>query len=128
VFAAMAEKYPNLYGDNSAFNIPTRRLTSGHLDRCITGSLAGRILHGSDAPVPVLAHGAYLRGHVSRRAFKLSRKEVNPLERDYLLKRAMGFPDESFTRAADVLKMNTIQRPVSAKKPTEPQFKSTAAR
>ena len=34
----------------------------------------------------------FCRGLISRRAFGESRRESNPLERDYQLKRAMGFP------------------------------------
>jgi hypothetical protein len=105
VFAALAEKFPNLYGDNSAFNVPNGRLRGGHLDQCLSAPLAGRILHGSDAPVPVLGHEAYLRGFISRRAFRHSRLESNPIERDYQLKRAMGFPEESFTQAAHLLRL-----------------------
>ena len=99
------EKSPNLYGDNSAFNVPNRRIRSHHLARCLDETHRGRIVHGSDTPVPVLGHGAYVRGHVSRRAFKLSRAETNPLERDYQLKRALGFPEESFTRASQLVRL-----------------------
>lgn len=105
VFADLAERFPNLYGDNSAFNLPNRRLRRRHLDRCLAEPLASRILHGSDAPVPVYGFAPYLRGYVSRRALDLSRREVNPLERDCLIKRAMGFSDETFTRAAGLLRL-----------------------
>jgi len=55
--------------------------------------------------VPVYGFAPYLRGYVSRRALDLSRREVNPLERDCLIKRAMGFSDETFTRAAGLLRL-----------------------
>lgn len=105
IFINLLARFPHLYGDNSAFNVPTRRVRTSHLNQCQTASHRGRILHGSDAPVPVLGHSAYVRGHISRRAFKQSRQETNPLERDYQLKRALGFPEESFTRAAELLRL-----------------------
>lgn len=107
LFADLAERHPNLYGDNSAFNVPVRRLTRHHLDRLLSAPLAGKILHGSDAPVPVMGHAMFLRGHISRRALAQSRREPNPLERDVFLKRAMGFSAETFTRAARLLRRVT---------------------
>lgn len=112
-FLALMARFPNLYGDNSAFNVPNRRLRSSHLDQCLDPAHRGRILHGSDAPVPVFGHAAWLRGHISRRAFHLSRQEPNPLERDYRLKRAMGFPEESFTRAAEILRLRPTPNPAT---------------
>jgi len=105
-FIGMLARYPQLYGDNSAFNVPTRRFSNRQLTACLEAAAAGRILHGSDAPVPVFGHSAYWRGQISRRAFRLSRRERNPLERDYQLKRAMGFPEVSFTAAAGLLRRN----------------------
>jgi hypothetical protein len=43
----------------------------------------------------------------------MSIREQNPLERDYQLKRAMGFPEESFTRAADILRLRPSTQPLS---------------
>jgi hypothetical protein len=105
VFVELLGRFPNLYGDNSAFNVPNGRLRRNTLGRCLEASLAGRILHGSDTPVPVLGHEPFIRGHLSRRAFRSSLSEPNPLERDYRLKRAMGFPEESFTRAAELIRL-----------------------
>ena len=105
VFVELLKRFPNLFGDNAAFNVPNRRLRRETLACCLDPHFAGRILHGSDAPVPVLAHGTILRGYISRRAFWSSLKEANPLERDYQLKRAMGFPEESFTRAAGLIRL-----------------------
>ncbi len=104
-FIELLGRFPNLYGDNSAFNVPNGRLRGKPLGRCLDSSLAGRILHGSDTPVPVFGHGSFFRGFVSRRAFWSSLSEPNPLERDYRLKRAMGFPEESFTRAAALIRL-----------------------
>jgi predicted TIM-barrel fold metal-dependent hydrolase len=105
IFAGLVGRFPNLYGDNSAFNAPNGRLASKHVERCLAAPLLGRVLHGSDAPVTVSGLEPFLRGYVSRRAYRLSRAESNPLERDYQLKRAMGFPEESFTRAARLLRL-----------------------
>ncbi len=108
VFAEMVEKHPNLYGDNSAFSVPNGRIRGKHVERCLQEPLRGRVLHGSDSPVPVMAHEALWRGQISRRAFRDSLREKNPLERDYQLKRAMGFPEESFTRAAELLRIPAL--------------------
>ncbi len=105
VFEGLVGKFPALYGDNSAFATPNGRLNGRHLERCLAEPLFGRILHGSDTPVPVLGHEALFRGQVSRRAFRSSLREGNPIERDCQLKRAMGFPEESFTRAAGLLRL-----------------------
>jgi hypothetical protein len=113
VFADLAARFPNLYGDNSAFNVPNRRLRRRHLDRCLSGPLAERILHGSDAPVPIFGITPLLRGYISRRAHDLGRQEKNPLERDCLIKRAMGFSEETFTRAASLLRLRPAQAGVS---------------
>jgi predicted TIM-barrel fold metal-dependent hydrolase len=109
-FFDLLSEYPTLYGDNSAFNVPTRRLNTSELVTCVAFARQGRILHGSDAPVPVMGHHAWLRGQISRRAFQLSRRESNPLERDVTLKRAAGWPERCFTEAATILRL--VNRPV----------------
>jgi predicted TIM-barrel fold metal-dependent hydrolase len=101
-FERMLGQYPNLYGDNSAFCVPNLRLRPRVLEGCLRRP--GRILHGSDVPVPVMAHELLARGFVSRRAFDESRRTDNPFQRDYELKRALGFPEESFTTAARLLR------------------------
>ena len=92
VLLAMMRRYPNLYGDISAFNIPSR---SKHFRQCLAME---RILHGSDYPVPVLGHWAWMRGLVDWATFRRWERCPNILERDYQLKRAIGFPDAVFTR------------------------------
>jgi hypothetical protein len=62
------------------------------------------MLHGSDFPVPVHGHFAWLRGQVDWASFRRWEKCSNILERDYQLKRAMGFPAEVFTRVARLLR------------------------
>ena len=59
--------------------------------------LANRILHGSDFPVPVLAHWALLQKFIGWRDFIRCQRISNLLERDYQLKKAIGFGSESFS-------------------------------
>src|SRR4029434_1328097 len=67
VFAEMTTKYPNLYGDNSAFNVPVRGRCVPH---CLREPLASRIVHGSDLPVPVHGHFAWAKGYVDWQTFR----------------------------------------------------------
>ena len=105
VFTEMMTRYPNLYGDNSAFNVPIR---GRHVRECLREPLAGRILHGSDFPVPVYGCWAWMQRYVDWETFRKWDRQSNVLERDYQLKRAMGFPNESFTGVEKLL------RPVQA--------------
>ncbi|HSP45830.1 MAG TPA: amidohydrolase family protein [Chthoniobacterales bacterium] len=66
--------------------------------------IAPRILHGSDFPVPVLGHRLWLQGWIDRATFRRCQRIHNPLERDWQLKRALGFSDEIATRAAGLLR------------------------
>ena len=95
VFAAMTREWPNLYGDNSAFNVPIR---GKYVRECLAEPLAGRILHGSDFPVPIFGHFAWAKGFIPWDRYRACQRIRNPLERDYQLKRAMGFSTETFTR------------------------------
>ena len=103
-FAAMTRRHPRLYGDLSALNIPFR---SKHLRACLREPLVHRLVHGSDFPVPVMGHWAWMRGLVDWETFRRLEREPNPLERDYQLKRAMGFPVETFTRIWQLLRQPT---------------------
>ena len=100
VFAEMVRRFPNLYGDNSAFNVPIR---GRHVKECLIQPLADRILHGSDFPVPVHGHFAWIKGYVGWEAFRRWERHPNVLERDYQLKRAMGFSDAAATRIWSLL-------------------------
>jgi len=101
IFAEMTRRYPNLYGDTSAFNVPIR---GRHVPECLREPLATRMVHGSDFPVPVHGHFAWLRGYVGWKAFWRAQNNSNILERDYQLKVAMGFVPESFTRIRKLLR------------------------
>lgn len=100
-FVEMTRRYPKLYGDNSAFNTPFR---GKHIPECLQQPLAERIVHGSDFPVPVFGKWARMRGFISQEDYEKWGKHPNLLERDYQLKRAMGFSAESFTRIATLLR------------------------
>jgi uncharacterized protein len=108
IFAGMTRRYPNLYGDNSAFNVPFR---GRHTPKCRQPPLVDRIVHGSDYPVPIHGHWSWLRGFVNWKTFRRWEKHNNPLERDYQLKRAMGFPPETFTRIQHLLRHAAHPKP-----------------
>jgi uncharacterized protein len=101
-FAEMTRRFPNLYGDLSAFNVPIR---GRHTPDCLRQPLLSRLVHGSDYPVPVHGHWAWLLGHVNWQAFRRWERQDNILERDYQLKRSMGFPPETFTRIWKLLRL-----------------------
>lgn len=101
VFAEMTRRFPNLYGDTSAFNVPIR---GRHIPECLREPLARRMVHGSDYPVPVHGHFAWLKGFVDWKAFRKWEKHPNILERDYQLKLAMGFAPEVFTRIHSLMR------------------------
>lgn len=100
IFADMTRRYPNLYGDISAFNVPIRGSVA---PRCLESPLRERMIHGSDYPVPVFGHWAWMQGFVNWEAFRKWERQPNVLERDYQLKRAMGFPEATFTRLEGLL-------------------------
>jgi hypothetical protein len=102
VFAEMTRRYPNLYGDTSAFNVPIR---GRHVRECLQAPLVDRMLHGSDFPVPVHGHFAWFKGYVDWKTFRRWERYDNILERDYQLKLAAGFPPQTFTRIWSLLRL-----------------------
>ncbi|MEY2410096.1 MAG: uncharacterized protein QOF48_2766 [Verrucomicrobiota bacterium] len=107
VFVEMTRRFPKLYGDTSALLTLNR---CGHLRDCLSDGLVQRMVHGSDVPVPVLAHRAWLKGCFDWRTFRRWQKNPNILERDYQLKRATGFPEEVFTRIRSLLRPRARSR------------------
>jgi uncharacterized protein len=101
-WVAMLREFPNLYGDVSALVAVNR---SRHLRDCLHDEIAARILHGSDFPVPVLGHRMWLQRWIDWQSFRHCQGIRNPLERDWQFKRALGFPEETATRAASVLRL-----------------------
>jgi hypothetical protein len=102
IFEGMTRRFANLYGDNSAFTVPIR---GRHVPECVREPLVDRIIHGSDFPVPIYGHFPWLRGFLDWKTFRRWQCETNVLERDYQFKRAMGFPQETFTRLWDLLRL-----------------------
>lgn len=101
-WVAMLREFPNLYGDNSALVSLNR---CARLEDCLRPEIEPRLLHGSDFPVPVLGHRLWLNGSLNRPSFRRIQKIGNPLERDLQFKKALGFSDEVFTRAAELLRL-----------------------
>ena len=101
-FEKMLDKFPNLYGDTSAWNVPLR---GRHAGRAVaSNSLRDRLVHGSDYPVPCSGLWAALRGFMPWAEFRRWQAHPNILERDYQFKRAMGFDDAHFTRVHALLR------------------------
>ena len=100
VFVGMTRRYPRLYGDISAFNIPFR---GAHVPECLREPLVDRMVHGSDYPVPVYGHRSWFRGLIDWPTFRRWQCHPNVLERDYQFKRAMGFPPWVFTRIRSLM-------------------------
>jgi hypothetical protein len=123
-FAQMVVDYPNFYGDNSAFNIPIR---SRVVPRSIRSPVAEKMLHGSDYPVPIFGHWAWMRGYIDWATFRRWQNHPNPIERDYQLKRAMGFGGEIFTRVAKLLPERALQRLKDASDGAEPREAATVS-
>ena len=100
----MCARFPNLYGDNSALAALNFRLRPWALRRMTSEPLAGRILHGSDLPVPSNGLLPWVGGMLSWGEYREAGVIKNPLEHDAYLKRKLGFDEATFTRAAGVLR------------------------
>jgi len=97
----MMEKYPNLYGDTSAFNLPWR---ASAYRRILKSEFRERFVHGSDYPVPIQPLWPRIWGLIDGKQHREIAKVSNSLERDYLIKKAIGFEEEHFTRAGKLLR------------------------
>jgi hypothetical protein len=104
VFTRMLEKYPNLYGDNSALAGLSFRLRTSANRTLTSNPVMERMLHGSDLPVPSNGLLPLLGGMIDWNDFRESRKITNPFELDARLKRMLGYDEASFTRAAAILR------------------------
>jgi hypothetical protein len=97
----MLQQYPKLYVDNSGMNTPLR---SRHFRELLQPEFSGRVIHGSDLPIPISALWAWLRGLISRERYQAASQEKNLLQRDIIIKKAMGFPEQSLTLLGSLLK------------------------
>lgn len=96
---SLLERHDRLWVDNSGLANPSRFL---HLPRFADDPLiASRTLHGSD--FPVMSSARYYLGRLGREPVAAISAERNPFQKDLMLKRAVGFDEDSFTRAADIL-------------------------
>lgn len=103
-FVALTQRFPRLYGDNSALACCNFRTRPSAIRRMLEPDLVGRILHGSDVPVPVTGVLLWASGLLSWRAWRGTAAIANPIERDVQIKRALGFGEESFTTLAGLLR------------------------
>jgi len=110
----MMTRHPNLYGDTSAFNVPIR---GRHIPACLREPLASRLVHGSDYPVPVFGHWAWMQRFVNWEQFRRCEGISNVLEKDYQLKRAMGFDFGHFTKIHWLLRSSLALERLRTKKP-----------
>ena len=104
-FVAMTKRYPKLYGDNSALAGLSLRFRPSQLRRIREDEeLAARILYGSDLPVPPSGLVMAALGMMGWGDYFASRGHVQPLARDLMLKRALGFSPSSETRLSTLLR------------------------
>lgn len=104
-FVAMTKRYPRLYGDNSALAGLSFRFRPWQLRRIREDAeLGARMLYGSDLPVPPSGLVMAAFGMMGWGDYMASRQHEQPLARDVMLKRALGFPPESETRLATLLR------------------------
>ena len=91
----MFDRWPRLFGDNSALCTPIRCQT---LPQILPEPVRHRIVHGSDFPIAVSGFGPWRIGLIRRDTWRQSARQANVLERDVFLKRAIGFDDSHLTR------------------------------
>lgn len=92
------KSYDNLYADTSAL---CSFMKFYHLNRLDFLSYHEKLIHGSDYPIPPIALN-YLYPLGLKKILQLM-KNKNPLEKDILVKKAMGLPDDIFTNAEKII-------------------------
>jgi uncharacterized protein len=90
----MFADHTNVFADNSALATLNRWRT---IKKVLPPAVCSRVLHGSDFPVPTSGFGPWLGRQLNWRDFRSISCESNSIERDALLKKAIGFPEETFT-------------------------------
>lgn len=97
-FANMLDRYDNAFGDTSAF---CNFMRFKQIRRFSSDRYVGRVLHGSDFPVP--SNAVYFLGQLGFGGVLKLEGLQNPLDRDVRIKRQMGMPEASFTYAYELL-------------------------
>ena len=97
-FERLLDKYEHVYGDTAGFCslVRWRNVRRFSVERYI-----GRVLHGSDFPVPTSA--LYFWRQLGGTRVRNLGKIANPLDRDAAIKRAAGMPESVFTGAYNLL-------------------------
>lgn len=95
----LLREYPHLWVDNSGITNPSR---FSHLPVLAKDAeITDRSLYGSDWPVP--ANSIYYIGQLGWKRVRQLEKMKNTLDRDVNIKRDLGYPEASLTRAAKIL-------------------------
>jgi hypothetical protein len=96
----MFADFSHLFADNSALATLNRWRT---IKKLLPPEVCSRVLHGSDFPVPSGGFGPWIGRQLKWKDFRTISRESNTIERDALLKTAIGFPEETFTRLDGLL-------------------------
>jgi predicted TIM-barrel fold metal-dependent hydrolase len=105
VLVEMMARWPNLYADLSALNLPFR--SAGLKAMVARPDLHNRLVHGSDFPVPVQPSWAKMRKVITPAEAKRCGAIKNLLARDHRLKEAAGFPECVFTQIWNLLRVGS---------------------
>lgn len=95
----LAREFEHFYGDTAAWNVPNRWYAFDVVLR--EPVLRGKLVHGSDWPIPAVPPPHRLGWEKSWQAVC----ESNWLRRDIVIKQAMGLGDDYWHRAATLLKI-----------------------
>jgi predicted TIM-barrel fold metal-dependent hydrolase len=98
-FARLAKEYENCFGDTSALNLPARWHAYDLLKDPIVRE---KLVHGSDWPI--MAIPPFFRLDLATSAELMMEK--NWMKRDIEIKKALGFDDAYWQRAAKLLNVN----------------------
>lgn len=105
-FCELARRYPNCFGDTSAFTTPGRSRWMSHFLR--EEGVVEKLIHGSDYPVPPSAWWSLPKlGWTKTQELQ---RIWSFLARDVEIKRACGFPDNVFTNTARILAPGSLER------------------
>jgi len=108
-------RWPNLYADTSGLTLITRWRSLLRLAE--RTDLHGRLVHGSDFPLP--PSSTPLAGRVSALRWWSAWKRENPLRRDFEIKQALGLPEALYTRGYEVLAPRLLRSTASPHTRTE---------